>query len=85
MIQANLPLVVTIARDYANLGQPLLDLISERNIRLMKAADRFDAEKGWKLMDQAGNQARICQPGQDNPITGSGGRVNWAGCGASLE
>jgi RNA polymerase primary sigma factor len=37
MINANLRLVVTIARDYANLGLPLLDLISEGNIGLTKA------------------------------------------------
>ena len=37
MIKANLRLVVKIARDYSNLGLPLLDLISEGNIGLMKA------------------------------------------------
>jgi RNA polymerase primary sigma factor len=45
LIQANLRLVVTVARDYINLGLPLLDLISEGNIGLMKAVDRFDSEK----------------------------------------
>jgi RNA polymerase primary sigma factor len=49
MIQSNLRLVVTIARDYANLGVPLLDLISEGNIGLMKAVDRFDPERGARL------------------------------------
>ena len=49
LIQANLRLVVTVARDYINLGLPLLDLISEGNIGLMKAVDRFDSEKGAKL------------------------------------
>lgn len=53
MIQANLRLVVTIARDYINLGLPLLDLISEGNIGLMKAVDRFDPEKGAKLSTYA--------------------------------
>src|SRR5437879_10804426 len=42
MINANLRLVVTIARDYINLGLPLLDLISEGNIGLTKAVERFD-------------------------------------------
>ena len=39
MIKANLRLVVKIAHDYANLGLPLLDLVSEGNIGLMKAAN----------------------------------------------
>lgn len=53
MIMANLRLVVKIARDYAQLGLPLLDLISEGNIGLMKAVDRFDPKKGGKLSTYA--------------------------------
>jgi RNA polymerase primary sigma factor len=53
MINANLRLVVTIARDYIGLGLPLLDLISEGNIGLMQAIDRFDPEKGAKLSTYA--------------------------------
>src|SRR4051812_46896419 len=49
MIKANLRLVVKIARDYDGLGLPLLDLISEGNIGLMKAVERFDPTKGAKL------------------------------------
>ncbi|MGA3163197.1 MAG: sigma-70 family RNA polymerase sigma factor [Verrucomicrobiota bacterium] len=49
MIKANLRLVVKIAHDYEGIGLPLLDLISEGNIGLMKAVGRFDPKKGGKL------------------------------------
>ena len=49
MIKANLRLVVKNARDYEGIGLPLLDLISEGNIGLMKAVERFDPSKGGKL------------------------------------
>src|SRR5205823_783167 len=49
MIKANLRLVVKIARGYEGFGVPLLDLISEGNIGLMKAAERFDPAKGAKF------------------------------------
>ena len=53
MIRSNLRLVVKIAHDYSNLGLPLLDLISEGNIGLMKAVERFDPAKGGKLSTYA--------------------------------
>ncbi len=53
MIAANLRLVVKIAQDYANCGVPLLDIISEGNIGLTKAVERFDPTKGAKLSTYA--------------------------------
>ena len=53
MITANLRLVVKLAAGYANLGLPLPDLVSEGNIGLMKAVERFDPEKGGKLSTYA--------------------------------
>ncbi|MBJ7325809.1 MAG: RNA polymerase sigma factor RpoD/SigA [Chthoniobacterales bacterium] len=53
MITANLRLVVKIAHDFSTFGLPLLDLISEGNIGLMKAVERFDPKKGGKLSTYA--------------------------------
>jgi RNA polymerase primary sigma factor len=53
MIQANLRLVVKIAQDYRDFGLPMLDLISEGNVGLTKAVDRYDPAKGGKLSTYA--------------------------------
>ncbi len=53
MIRANLRLVVKIARGYEGFGMPLLDLINEGNMGLMRAVERFDPAKGGKLSTYA--------------------------------
>lgn len=53
MIKANLRLVVKIAREYEGFGVPLLDLISEGNMGLIKGVERFDPDKGAKLSTYA--------------------------------
>lgn len=53
MIKANLRLVVRVAKNYVGYGVPLLDLINEGNIGLMKAVERYDAGKGTKFSTYA--------------------------------
>lgn len=53
LIQANLRFVVNVAKKYQNQGLPLSDLISEGNIGLMNAIERFDVDKGYHFISYA--------------------------------
>ena len=78
MVQANLRLVVSIARRYRATGIPLLDLVQEGNIGLMRAVDKFEWRKGFDLrnvVDPPGDPARDRRPRARDPAAGPRARA----------
>ncbi len=53
LVKSNLRFVISVAKQYQNQGLPLTDLINEGNLGLMKAAERYDATKGFKFISYA--------------------------------